>query len=89
MVECIEGVTYEVTTHGDPNNMTVNSPNGTMEAVIIIHPTAAKAESSAAQGRQDDGLDDVAHGRAELILHAAKDAEARVISSCVAAEYDD
>lgn len=89
MVECIEGVGYKVISeHDDPNNLSVNSPNGTLEAVVIVHPSDAAAAKSAAQGRDKDDLDAAAYGRAELVLHAAKETEARVIASCVADEYD-
>lgn len=94
MIECIEGVGFEVT-HDDQDaatatNFTVEDDKpqaGWLKAVVIIHADADTAERSAAQGRAEDDLDDTAVGRAEFITHAADETEARVIGACVEDSY--
>lgn len=87
MIECIEAAGFEVTTDDKPTpKLSFKSPGGTLEAVTVIHPNRAAARKSAVRG-QRKGVNVVAFGRAEVIRHAAKDAEAGVIVNCVAAEY--
>lgn len=93
LIECIEGVGFEVT-HDDQDaatatNLTVEDDKpqaGWLKAVVILHATKSKAEQSAAQGRADD-FDAVALGRAEYVRHAADETEDRVIGTCVADQY--
>ncbi len=89
MVNCIEGgVGFNVATDDDdPHNLSINSPNGKLQAVVVVHPDAGAARKAVAR-TLESGRNAVVFGRAEFIRHAVKDAEAGVIVNCVAAEYN-
>lgn len=90
MVECIEsGVGYDVSAgDDDPHRLSVKSSDGKLQAVVVVHSDVAAARKAVAKTVEQDDLDAVTFGRAELILRAAKGNEAGVMANCVAAGYN-
>jgi hypothetical protein len=89
MTDCIEGeLGYNVTPDAaDPDKLSLKSPNGRLQAVVVVHPDVGAARS-AVQQTLEGGRNAVVFGRAEFIRYAVKDSEAGVIVNCVAAEYN-
>lgn len=88
MVGCIEDeLGYEVTTDDGPHNLSLKSPDGKLEGVVIVHDDAAAARK-AVDRTLGGGRNAVVFGRAEFIRHAADDTEAGVIANCVALAYN-
>jgi hypothetical protein len=89
MSDCIEGeLGYDVTAaDDDPDKLSLKSPNGKLQAVVVVHPDVGAARN-AVQQTLEGGRNAVVFGRAEFIRHAVKDAEAGVFVNCVAAEYN-
>jgi len=86
MVTCIEDeLGYDVTS--DDDRLSIDNPDGKLQAVIVVHSDAGAARNAVGQTLQT-GRNAVVFGRAEFIRHAANDTSAGVIANCVALAYD-